>query len=150
MGGNFSLENHFSLIKRNEKNQIYDPVRRKWIVASPEEIVRQLFIQHLHVDLQYSLANMSVEKQIVYGGFKKRFDLVVNHSSGNPMIIIECKSYEIPITQSVLDQAANYNFILHAPYLAVTNGRTTLIAKIDHELKSFQFIDQLPVFSRNL
>ncbi len=147
MGNEFSLEKYFNQIKRNSKNQIYDPVRKKWITSTPEEIVRQLFIVHLHSELHYSLSNMSVEKQLIFGGFKRRFDLVVYDPSGKPLVIVECKSYEIPISQSVLDQAANYNFILRAPYLAVTNGRSTLIAKIDHELKSFQFIEQLPLHS---
>lgn len=144
MENEFSLEKYFNQIKRNSKNQIYDPVRKKWITSTPEEIVRQLFIVHLHSELHYSLSNMSVEKQLVFGGFKRRFDLVVYDPSGDPLVIVECKSYEIAISQRVLDQAANYNFILKAPYLAVTNGRSTLIAKIDHALKSYQFIEQLP------
>jgi hypothetical protein len=104
--------------------QIWDSWRKKWIVLTPEEWVRQNFIAYLTQVLQYPSGSIAVEKQIPLLERNKRFDIVV-YKNGQPWLLVECKAPEIPLTPQVLEQALTYNVHLQVPFIVITNGEHT-------------------------
>ena len=131
--------------KENGKVKIFDPIRKKYLVAAPEESVRQLLTLYLLEDLSYSKNAISIEKMLIVNGLQKRFDILVYDENTKPFLIVECKSPKIKITDDVFRQAAVYNFELQAPYLVVCNGLETYCCKMDYEKKTFEFLENLPV-----
>jgi Type I restriction enzyme R protein N terminus (HSDR_N) len=123
---------------------VFDPVRRRNVPATPEEIVRQRWIQYLIQERKYPRALLSVEKELKLNQLKKRCDIVVFNRTGNPFMILEFKSPAIAISNSVFEQIARYNLVLKVPYLVVSNGNQHFCCKIDFDKKAFEFIDQLP------
>lgn len=118
--------------------------RKKWVVLTPEEWVRQNFILYLSEILSYPLSLMAVEKQIKIGELKKRFDIVVFKDSV-PFILIECKEMAVSLTTSVLHQVLNYNRGIQSRFIVVTNGNQTFaFEKSEHDFKE---IHELVSFS---
>jgi len=135
--------------KSNEnKTLIFDIVRKKFVILTPEEWVRQHVIHYLVSDLSYPLSHINVEKQITLHQTNKRYDVVVYNSDGTIGIVVECKAPEIIINQGVFDQIARYNFVLKATYLMVTNGNEHYYCKIDFQNEKYVFLKELPVFSK--
>ncbi len=123
----------------NNKNYVWDIVRKKWIVNLPEEWVRQNLIWFLINQLGFSKNSMSVEKQIKLNEMKKRYDLVVHNKDLKPLVLVECKAPKIKITQAVFNQAAHYNLVLKVPFLLLTNGINHFFCEISFEDQSFKF-----------
>ncbi len=119
---------------------LFDPVRKKNIVLTPEELVRQLTIQYLHLEKGYSLGVFSVEKQIKLNDTIKRYDIVV-YKKGLPFILVECKRPEIKLDEAVCAQIARYNIVLQVPYLMITNGPDSFFFGLDDAGKAFDLID---------
>lgn len=109
--------------------EVFDPVRRRWVALTPEEWVRQHTILRLHA-AGYPLEVMQVEGAIALNGMTRRCDIVV-YDDGHPWMIVECKKCEIPLTQKVCDQACRYNTVLRVPYLLLTNGRQEVIVEVN-------------------
>ena len=110
-------------IRDQENNAfIFDETRKQWILLTPEEWVRQNFLQFIIQVEKYPASLIAVEKTIYLGELKKRFDIVVHDTSGSPWMLIECKEMNIPLNQGVLDQALRYNIKLRVPYIVITNG----------------------------
>ncbi len=107
-----------------DKQQVFCIVRKKWMLLTPEEWVRQNLILYMHVSLHYPLALMAVEKQVQVGELKKRFDIVL-YKDQIPFLLIECKELDVIIDQKTLDQALRYNIQLRAPYFIISNGNNT-------------------------
>lgn len=105
-----------------DKQWIYDVIRRKWVVLQPEEWVRQHLVHYLVRAKQVSPGLISVEKEIRYRDLRKRFDVVVFDQKGKPFILCEVKAPQIPVNQDTLNQIARYNETLQAPHLLLTNG----------------------------
>jgi type I site-specific restriction endonuclease len=112
-----------SIKKLGLTDHVFDDIRKKWIVLTPEEWVRQNFIQYLTISKKYPASLLAIEKEIRLGDLKKRCDIVVFDNSMKPCIIVECKGMNIPITQKTLDQALRYNITLNVPIIIITNGR---------------------------
>jgi hypothetical protein len=104
------------------KEFIYDEIRKQWIVLTPEEWVRQNFLQYLIQVKKYPATLIAVEKEIKLGYLAKRFDIVVYDKNTQPWIIIECKEMEVALDKQVLDQALRYNITLQVPNIVITNG----------------------------
>ena len=104
------------------KEFIYDEIRNQWIKLTPEEWVRQNFLQYLIQVKKYPATLIAVEKEIKLGDIAKRFDIVVYDKNTQPWIIIECKEMEVALDKQVLDQALRYNITLQVPYIVITNG----------------------------
>jgi hypothetical protein len=104
------------------KEFIYDEIRKQWIVLTPEEWVRQNFLQYLIQVKKYPATLIAVEKEIKLGDLAKRFDIVVYDKNTQPWIIIECKEMEVALDKQVLDQALRYNITLQVPNIVITNG----------------------------
>jgi len=127
------MEYAFKQREKDGKMQVFDPIRKKWLVLTPEERVRQQFILFLLNVQKIPESHISVEKAITVNGMTRRYDLVVYGSDGLPQMVVECKAPEVEITQAVVEQAGRYNKTLHAPVLGVTNGTTHYFFSIDFE-----------------
>lgn len=140
----------YSFRVKNRKNRtlIFDDVRKKFVVLTPEEWVRQHAVQFLLQEKKYPFNYINVEKQIKLNGLVKRYDIVVFKPNGQLHILVECKAPEIAISQSTFDQIAQYNFKLNAEYLMVTNGLSHFYCKTDAEAEKYQFMREIPDFSR--
>lgn len=128
----------------NQSQYIFDIIRKKYVVLTPEEWVRQHIIHYLINDHLFPKSLISVEKKLVLNELVKRTDIVLYNRLANPVLIIECKSEAVPISQKTFEQIARYNLKLNVPYLWVSNGKTNHLCKIDHGLNSFLFLDTLP------
>lgn len=113
--------------------EIYDPIRKKWLRQTPEEKVRQLFIQYLLSAKNIPASHISVEREITVNGLSKRYDLVVFDDAGKPWMVIECKAPHIELTQEVMEQAGRYNSTLRAPIVGITNGMDHKFFKVNFE-----------------
>lgn len=130
--------------KKSDQMFLKDPIRKKYVMLQPEEIVRQLFLCYL-IDAENVNRNLiQVEKTIIINNVKRRFDIVVYDQQIQPKILVECKAPEIPITQATFDQAAMYNVALKAPYLIVTNGPDTYIADMDSDYDGYKLLKSYP------
>jgi hypothetical protein len=109
---------------------VFDEVRKKWLVLSPEEWVRQHLINFLTEHRQVPMSLISVEKEITLNGTKKRYDVVVYNNKLKPVLLVECKSPDIPLTQLTVDQALRYNLILGVEYLLLSNGISDIMIKV--------------------
>ena len=115
------------------RKEVFDPVRQKWVVMTPEEHVRQVFILYLLNVKQLPLSHLSVEHAVTVNGMTQRYDLVVFDDALQPYMVVECKAPHIKLTQKVVEQAGRYNSILKAPLLCVTNGLEHKVFRIDFE-----------------
>lgn len=111
-----------SIKKIDGKDYIFDIIRKNWVKLTPEEWVRQHVIHFLIREKHCPASLMQIEKGLKQHVGNKRTDIVVYDKNANPLIIVECKSYTVAITQTAIDQAAHYNINLNAPYLLVSNG----------------------------
>jgi hypothetical protein len=111
---------------------VFDPIRKKWVVLTEEEKVRQFFILQLINELKIPVSHISVERKITVNGLTKRYDIVV-YKDAKPWIVVECKAPDIPLTQEVLDQVGRYNKVLKAEIIGVTNGGEQRFFRIDQE-----------------
>jgi hypothetical protein len=104
------------------KEFIFDEIRKQWIMLTPEEWVRQNFLQYLIQVKKYPSSLIAVEKEIQLGELAKRFDIVVYDQNTKPWMIIECKEMGVALNEQVLNQALRYNITLNVPYIVITNG----------------------------
>ncbi|HMU47131.1 MAG TPA: type I restriction enzyme HsdR N-terminal domain-containing protein [Chitinophagaceae bacterium] len=120
--------------KREEgKDFIFDPLRKKWIILTPEEWVRQNFVQYLVKVKGYPAAYIAIEKEIRVGELKKRFDILVYNNNHQPWMLIECKAPEINLDENTLHQVLRYNIAVPANHILVTNGTATFSWKKENE-----------------
>ena len=135
------------LKKQENKTLVFDPIRKKNIVLTPEEWVRQNFIQFLIEEKNYPASLMAVEMGIDLLNTKKRCDIVLYNTNGLPHMIVECKAPSIKISQDTFDQIARYNMKLKTDLLVVTNGMQHYICIIDHQNKCYHFLKEIPNYS---
>ena len=128
--------------------RIFDIIRKKFVVLSPEEWVRQHVIHWLITDKHYPASLINVEKQLSVNKLRKRYDLVIFKSDGQIDLLVECKAYSLDITQDVFDQIAQYNLEIKANYLMITNGLQHYYCKLDTDQEKYVFLKQIPDFSR--
>jgi hypothetical protein len=124
---------------------VFDITRKKYLVLTPEEKVRQTFIHYLLDVLGYSLSLLRTELPTLYHGLAKRTDILVFDQKGQPYMLVECKAADVKISSKVVEQASRYNLSLQAPYLCVTNGSSTFCFHIDFENQKITQIRELPL-----
>ncbi len=112
----------FRIKKVENKELIFDSVRKSWIELTDEEWVRQNFIQYLVQVMNYPILNIAVEKEIKLGELKKRFDILVYDKNHTPWMLIECKAHAINLDENVMQQILRYNISVPAIFLIITNG----------------------------
>jgi hypothetical protein len=134
---------------KNSENKvsIFDDIRKKFILLTPEEWVRQHTVQFLLQDKKYPKSHLNVEKLIKVNSLHKRYDIVVFQPNGTIFLLIECKAPEVKITQNTFDQIARYNLKLNAKYLMVTNGLNHYFCQMDFKNEQYVFLKELPNFS---
>jgi len=140
----------YSFRFKNSENKvsIFDEIRKKFILLTPEEWVRQHVVQFLLQDKKYPKSYINVEKLIKINDLSKRYDGVVFQPNGEIFLLIECKAPEVPISQQTFDQIARYNLVLKAKYLMVTNGLNHYFCQMDFENEKYVFLRELPEFDR--
>lgn len=141
---NFPENYQFRLKQTDDLNYIFCPIRKKWLVLTPEEWVRQNVIQFLVQDLNYSLAAINSEVVVNINNLQKRADLIV-YKKEKPFLIVECKAPQIEITQTTFDQIARYNLQLDADYLMVTNGLNHYYCQMDFQNQQYVFLKNIPM-----
>ncbi len=134
-------------IKReNGKRLIFDPIRRKWLVLQPEEMIRQLVLHFLLEEKHYNIARINLEKGLKVNDLGKRFDLLVYDQGLQPFLLVECKAPQVAINQDVFRQASWYNLPLKVRYLLVTNGIDAYCCALDYENQRHEFLEEVPDF----
>ena len=138
----------YSFRFKNSENKvsIFDEIRKKFIVLTPEEWVRQHTIQFLLQNNNYPKSYLNVEKLIKVNGLNKRYDIVVFQPDGGLFLLVECKAPEVKITQETFDQIARYNLTGKAQYLMVTNGLNHYFCQMNFEKEQYIFLEELPRF----
>ena len=133
---------------KNSENKvaIFDQIRKKFIILTPEEWVRQHVIQFLLEDKKYPHSLINVEKVLKVNGLRKRYDIVVFNPDGSIFILIECKAPSIKISQVTFDQIARYNMTMQAQFLMLSNGLNHYFCKMDFDNERYLFLPDLPVY----
>jgi hypothetical protein len=136
----------FKISGNGEKEMILDPLRRKFVKLTPEEWVRQNFVQYLISEGKYPAGLIGIEVMFSLNKLKRRVDILVHNRSGKPVMIVECKATEVKIDDKVFDQIVCYNIGLKVPYIIVTNGIDHYACKIDHKENKYEFLMAIPLY----
>lgn len=137
------------IIKNNENKQyVFDEVRKKNVLLTPEEWVRQNCVQFLIHEKKYPKSLISIEKKLSINSLTKRYDIVIFNSSGEIILLVECKSPKIKISQKTFDQVAIYNLAFKSQYLMITNGLTHYFCTVDYSKNKYSFLEELPIYKR--
>ncbi|MEG1748079.1 MAG: type I restriction enzyme HsdR N-terminal domain-containing protein [Tannerellaceae bacterium] len=132
------------VVQKDGKQTIFDPVRRKYVALTPEEWVRQHFVQYLITEKGFPKELLANEVALTLNGTAKRCDTVVYDHFLIPLMIIEYKAPTIDISRTVFDQVARYNIVLRVQYLVVSNGMNHYCCKIDYLTGTYSFLDGIP------
>ena len=138
---NFTLRFHFKVQSIGGKDQIFDPCRKKWVVLTPEEWVRQNMLQYLIQVCKYPIELIAIEKTIQLGSLNKRFDILV-YQETTPWMIIECKEAKTTLNDKTILQLLQYQQVLDARFLIASNGPTTIGAEI--KMGNLHMLHQFP------
>jgi len=131
---------------KNNRAEIFDVFRKKFVILTPEEWVRQNFAHYMANQKFYPKGLLAVEYSFKLQSRNKRVDILAFTSDGNPLVVVECKSTDVNINQKVFDQIARYNMAFKVQYLVVTNGLEHYTCKLDYTTLSYQFMEELPSF----
>lgn len=140
------FQSRLKFVRVGERTLVFDPIRKKEIVATPEEILRQMILHYLLEEKNCPAGLIRVEKGVKMNGMTKRADILIHDKNGDPWLLVECKSPKVAVNQDVFDQTARYNLALKVPFLAVTNGVITYCCSMDYVENSWQFLDDWPGF----
>lgn len=121
-------------------------VRKKYVVLTPEEWVRQHALHYLITNLLVPSSLVAVERGLNVNGRRKRFDALVFNKNGHPALLVECKSPDVDLTKATFEQIAVYNSVFKAPYLWVTNGFLHVYVQYQTDFQSYMFLEALPDF----
>ncbi|MFA6701083.1 MAG: type I restriction enzyme HsdR N-terminal domain-containing protein [Dysgonamonadaceae bacterium] len=133
--------------KNNDNFEVFDLLRKKYVALTPEEWVRQNFVNYLISEKNYPVSLMVNEANINLNNLNRRCDTVVYNNKLEPNVIIEYKKPDIVITQKVFDQIAKYNLVLKVGYLIVSNGITHYCCKMNYDDMSFKYLSEIPDYA---
>lgn len=141
----------FNFRFKNSENKvaIFDEIRKKFVILTPEEWVRQHVVHYLLHHKNYPKSLINVEKLLKVNGLTKRYDVVVFNPDGSIFILVECKAPTVKISQSTFDQIARYNLTMNALYLMVSNGHNHYFCQMDFENEKYNFLQNLPDYKAN-
>jgi hypothetical protein len=143
-------EYSFKIKTTEGKSFIFDSLRKKYVRLTPEEWVRQNFVQFLIAEKNYSVSLMAVEAGVKVNNNPQRADLVIFNRSGNPLLIAEFKAPEVKINQQTFDQIVRYNMQLKVLFLIVSNGLEHYCCRINYDDNSYAFLPEIPDFAEVL
>jgi hypothetical protein len=132
--------------KTDGKSTIFDVIRKKYVALTPEEWVRQHLINYFINHLGYPRSLISVESGLQYNQLAKRTDVVVYSREGSPLLLAECKSFKVSLSDRVFEQSAIYNSSLRAPYLLISNGLVHYCCYLDHQKSTYTFLGEVPAY----
>ena len=140
----------FDLIVRSTKGgrMIFDAFRQKYVRLTPEEWIRQHFLEYLVRVCRYPASLIAVELAFQYQKMQRRADIVVHDRIGMPFLMAECKAQDVKIVQSTFDQVSRYNRVIGARYLSVTNGISHYCWQVDAATGTYRFLNGIPQFSQ--
>jgi len=142
-----NLPTYEAKIRKNSNGlEIFDPLRRKYIALTPEEWVRQHFVNYLINYKNYPASLMANEAGIKLNSLTRRCDTVVYNNQLVPLMIIEYKESKVQITQNVFDQVVRYNSVLKVPYIVVSNGISHYCCRMNYEDQSFEYLTDIPEY----
>jgi virulence-associated protein VagC len=136
----------FKITGKEGNEMILDPVRRKYVKLTPEEWVRQNFIQYLINEGKYPAGLLGIEVLFRFNKLRRRVDILVHNRTGEPVLIVECKSPDVKIDEVVFEQIVTYNMKFKVPYIVVTNGLHHYACKIYHEEMRFEYLLVIPLY----
>jgi len=122
------------LKKQGQQTYIFDFIRKKWLVLTPEEWVRQHLLNYLVSEKKFPVSVISIEKELYLNDLRKRYDVVVYDNQMQPSLIIECKAPYIALDRSVVSQALHYNLTVKAKFLMISNGMSDLVFNAENEV----------------
>jgi hypothetical protein len=137
----------FKITDQNGQLTLFDIIRKKNIIITPEEWVRQHFVQYLINQKHYPKSLIKLEGGHKLHGMAKRSDIIVYNPAGEKILLIECKSPSVSIDQKTFDQVARYNMVHKVKLLAVTNGLQHYYCSIDFDTRSYKFMEELPGYN---
>jgi len=139
-------EYSFRIKNENGNESIFDEIRKKFILLTPEEWVRQNFIRFLVSEKKFPVALIAVEKKVEVNGRPQRFDLLVYNRNGLPLMIAEFKAPDVKITQESFDQVARYNMALKVEYIVVSNGLSHFSCRFNFSQNSYSYLKTIPAY----
>jgi hypothetical protein len=143
-----NLPTYFFRIKEDRgKKYIFDEIRRRYVLLTPEEWVRQHLVNYLVKTKDFPLSLISVEKGFHARQRRHRYDLLVFDRKGEPIMIIECKAPGVEINQQVFDQASRYNVRYLASYMLISNGLKHYCCRINKINRQYQFLHEIPDYA---
>jgi hypothetical protein len=136
----------YSFKVKDEAGQhfIFDELRKKYLLLTPEEWVRQHMLHYLILVKGYSRALISMERGLQLHDRKKRSDILIFDRNGKPFLLVECKASSVKINQKVFDQAAQYNSVYRARYIVLSNGMQHYCCEMDYECGNYTFLEEIP------
>ena len=136
----------FKFKQEGIRTQIFDSIRKKYVALTPEEWVRQNFLQYLITEKKFPASLIAVEAGLKYNQLQKRTDVLVYDKQGSPHLMVECKAPEVKITQDTFDQIARYNMAFKVKYLVVTNGLNHFCCQMNYIDNTYQYLELVPDF----
>lgn len=134
------------LRKYGSRWQVFDIFRKKFVIITPEEWVRQQLLHYMVNSLNYPAGLIKVEALVEVNGLKQRTDVVVYNQLLKPILLIECKRPSVTLTQATFDQVARYNSKLKIPCLLISNGMKHVFAQIKFKENKFNYLPDIPTF----
>ena len=128
------------------KNYIFDLIRKKYLILTPEEWVRQNLVRYFINDLNYPKGLIKTESSLKYNNLKKRSDILIFNNDMTHFLVVECKSYRLKLNKSHLSQSAMYNKIYKSKYVMISNGLDHIVCKYDWNNDSFEFMKSIPKY----
>ena len=138
--------NGFRIRNKEGKKEIFDPVRRRFVALTEEEMVRQTYLKYLIDELKIPKITISVEKKIIYNTLAKRYDIVVANPNGSILLVVECKAVSVSLDDNTLSQIAIYNAELQSKYLVLFNGKQQIV--FQRKEHGYIQIDGLPEYNK--
>ena len=138
----------FRIKDENGQLRIFDLARKKYVALTPEEWVRQHLMHYLNKDKGYPLGLMMIEKEFKYNKLSKRADIIVCDRTGVPLLMAECKSPDVEISQSVFDQAMRYNLIMDVKLMLLSNGITHFCFQLDKANQTYVALTEIPAWKK--
>ena len=137
-----------SIAQRNGRPTVFDPLRHRFVALTPEEWVRQHFVNYLVQHLHYPAGLMANEVELTVGDKHLRCDTLLYNKEMQPQMIIEYKAPHIALSQKVFDQITAYNLLLHVDYLVVSNGMEHLCCQMDYDNRRYVFLHDIPDYNQ--
>ena len=139
-------EYSFKIRGKEGEEMILDTIRRKYVRLTPEEWVRQNFVQYLITEGKYPPGLIGIEVMVPLNKLRKRVDILIHNRRGEPVMIVECKEPDVKLEDKVFDQIIVYNMALKVPYLVVTNGIEHYAFRVDHVENKREYLLAIPLY----